>query len=283
MTSRTSGRSRLAVLAVGLTAVASIGVGAPLAMAGTEQPAPNISARTGLLQTLDWENAADRTLPPPGWNKQYCCEKSLKIVTQPARDGGYAAQFTLDRGDPDVSSSTRSELSQPDQQPVAQERWYGFSINLPDDWVPDRSSEIVSQWHQQSNNGSPPLALLTNSGHWKIDFRGEFIDLGSYQTERWTDWVFHVSWRTDASGVLEVWRDGTQVVARTGRTHDDGANSPYFKFGIYKWDWDGRPKPSDTSHRSMYYDALRIGDQHSGYAAVAPGAGSAGPGDEPGR
>ncbi|MFI7602301.1 heparin lyase I family protein [Actinoplanes sp. NPDC049681] len=256
----------------GIVAGAMVAAGVPIALAGTHEPAATGTGRPGLLTTLDWENAADRTLPPTGWHKQYCCDKSLKVVTGPARDGEHAAQFTLDRGDPDVSSSTRSELSQPDQQAAGLERWYGFSIALATDWSPDRSSEIVSQWHQQSNNGSPPLALLTNNGHWKIDFRGEMIDLGAYRTGGWTDWVFHVAWRTDTSGVLEVWRDGDRVVSRTGRTHDDSAHSPYFKFGIYKWDWDGRPKPSDTSHRSMVYDALRIGDQRAGYASVAPGA-----------
>ncbi|BFU45533.1 hypothetical protein KRMM14A1004_37700 [Krasilnikovia sp. MM14-A1004] len=246
----------------------------PAARPGTSTvraAAADARSRTGLLTTLDWEQEAERQLPPPGWIKQYCCGKSVRIVDAPTRDGHHAVQFTLDKGDPDVSSSTRAEFSQPDRQPAGVERWYGFSLNLPADWRADRSSEIVSQWHHQGNNGSPPLALLTNNGHWKIDFRGSIIDLGPYQTGRWTDWVFHVTWRTDSGGRLEVWRDGGRVLDRTGATHDDGANSPYFKFGIYKWDWDGRPKPSDTTHRSMVYDALRIGDRTAGYADVAPG------------
>ncbi|AEV86166.1 hypothetical protein ACWT_5149 [Actinoplanes sp. SE50] len=271
MTSRTPRRSRWGLLAAGILAVTLAGLGVPLALAGTGRPAATGPTRAGLLTTLDWENAADRALPPPGWQRQYCCAKSLQVVTDPVRDGGHAVQFTLDRGDPHVSSSTRSELSQPDRQPPGLDRWYGFSVHPARDWTVDRSSEIVSQWHQQSDNGSPPLALLTNRGDWKIDFRGEMIDLGTYRTVSWTDWVFHVVWRTDTSGVLQVWRDGSLVLDRKGRTHDDAAHSPYFKFGIYKWDWDGRPKVSDTSHRSLFYDALRIGDQRAGYAGVAPG------------
>ncbi|MCC5576279.1 heparin lyase I family protein [Microtetraspora sp. AC03309] len=233
----------------------------------------------GVFRTLNWEVAADRTMPtaaPPNFLKQWVADHGAATVTSPVRDGSYAARFQLNRGDPIQSGSKRAEISQRDEQPLNAERWYGFSVNLPTSWVPDVSAEIVSQWHQcdDCGGGSPPLALLTDEGRWKIDFRGATIDLGPYATGTWTDWVFHVKWRTDSQGMFEVWRNGQPVLQRTGATHAGGPRSPYFKFGIYKWDWNDPKKPSDTNERVMFYDSLRLGDQRATYDDVKPGGGS---------
>ncbi|GGW49419.1 hypothetical protein GCM10010381_38460 [Streptomyces xantholiticus] len=229
----------------------------------------------GVQRTLDWEQSADRTLPaaaPPNLIKQWATSYGATNVTGPTRDGSYAARFELRKSDPVVSSSKRAEISQRDEQPANAERWYGFSINLATTWAHDTSAEIVSQWHQCDvgcPGGSPPLALLTDDGRWKIDFRGQFIDLGQYTTGAWVDWVFHVTWRTDSTGLLQVWKNGERVVNRTGATHDGGPRSPYFKFGIYKWDWN-TGAPSSTTQRVMYYDALRLGDERAVHRDVAP-------------
>lgn len=258
-------RARALLVAVALLAAGAVGASAPTVSA---DPA-------GVQRTLDWENSADRTLPaaaPSGFGKQWATSYGATTTTAPVRDGSYAARFELHKSDPVVSSSKRAEITQRDDQPLNAERWYGFSINLPSSWTYDRSAEIVSQWHQcdtQCPSGSPPLALLTDEGRWKIDFKGQITDLGPYTTGAWTDWVFHVTWRTDSTGVLEVWRDGEQVMHRTGATHSGGPRSPYFKFGIYKWDWN-TGAPSDTTQRVMHYDALRLGDERATYADVSP-------------
>ncbi|WP_256105965.1 heparin lyase I family protein [Streptomyces sp. ODS05-4] len=252
-------------------------------VAVTTLPAPQAEAApAGVLRTLDWETAADRSIPgaaPNGFVKQWTTGNGPDLVASPTRDGSAAARFQLDVADPLVSNGKRTEISQPDNQALNAERWYGFSVNLPTSWVHDTSAEIVSQWHQCDSGcpgGSPPLALLTDEGRWKVDFRGQIIDLGSYSTGKWTDWVFHVKWRTDNSGLVEVWRDGAPVLNRAGATHDGGPRSPYFKFGIYKWDWN-KGKPTSTSQRVMYYDALRIGDARAAYDDVKPGQGAAPP------
>ncbi|MFD9621511.1 heparin lyase I family protein [Streptomyces virginiae] len=251
-----------------VSAVAAVGVA--LAPVQTAQADP-----AGVQRTLDWEQSADRTLPataPPNLNKRWATAYGATNVTAPVRDGSHAARFELRKSDPVVSSSKRAEVSQRDEQPVGAERWYGFSINLPSTWVADTSAEIVSQWHQCDSGcpgGSPPLALLTDEGRWKIDFRGEMIDLGPYTTGVWVDWVFHVTWRTDSTGLLQVWRNGERILHRTGATHGGGPRSPYFKFGIYKWDWN-TGAPSNTTERVMYYDAVRLGDERATHRDVSP-------------
>lgn len=274
-------RATLARIRTGIVAGAAVlaaGITLTTLPTTTAQAAP-----AGVLRTLDWEAAADRTIPgaaPQGFIKQWTNGNGPELVGSPTRDGSSAARFQLDVGDPLVSNGKRTEISQPDNQPLNAERWYGFSINLPSSWAYDTSAEIVSQWHQCDSGcpgGSPPLALLTDEGRWKIDFRGEMIDLGAYATAKWTDWAFHVKWRTDGSGLLEVWRDGAKALTRTGATHDGGPRSPYFKFGIYKWDWN-KGTATRTSQRIMYYDSLRLGDAQATLDDIDPGRGSTAPG-----
>src|SRR5688572_1993151 len=104
-----------------------------------------------LIRVLDWESQSDRTLPgaaPPGYLRQWCCDKSATTVTSPTRSGQYAARFQLDRDDAVVSSSKRTEISEPvpsSTTPEREEQWIGFSIYLPADWTADPSAESVTQ------------------------------------------------------------------------------------------------------------------------------------------
>lgn len=232
-----------------------------------------------LLRSLTWENASDRTLPgsaPSGWNKQVCCTDSAQLSTATVRSGGYASRFELRDTDPIVSSSKRAELttSVPDSDNA--ERWYGFSIYLPaDTWGADPSAEVLAQWHQVSNNGSPPLSIDTRNGNWEVATFGQPVTLtgGSqaYATNRWTDWVVHVKWFATTQGLIEIWRDGVLVFSQTGKATKPADNAGvYTKFGVYKWGWAGVGPTPTTKRRVVFHDELRMGDKTATYAAVAP-------------
>jgi hypothetical protein len=261
----------LAVVLIGLSAISA-------------QPEVAL-AQVGLLRVLDWEQQADRTIPgaaPPGWNKQYCCSKSAQLVSSPTRNGQYAARFQLNRGDPDVSSSKRAELSKVGLEPATVERWYGFSIFLPSSWARDPSAEIVTQWHHAGSTGSPPLSLNTRDGRWEISqhWEGHSNNIalpGMYETERWTDWVFHIKWSAGSDGLVQIWKDGQPVSGfenRTGKNKYNDGQGVYMKFGIYKWDWKSNPNRSITNERVLFYDELRIADERASHQIVAPGGSS---------
>ncbi|NJL84322.1 MAG: hypothetical protein HC890_17895 [Chloroflexaceae bacterium] len=81
------------------------------------------------------------------WIRDLCCDRSLKRVTSPVRSGEYAARFNLARQDPIVENSKRVEIKRYGLFGAGTERWYGFSIYLPDNYESDRSFEIVAQWY----------------------------------------------------------------------------------------------------------------------------------------
>jgi hypothetical protein len=237
-----------------------------------------------LLQQQDWE--ASQAVPPAGWNRQACCAWSTGVQHSPVRSGANAIRFDLRYGDlasPTLKSRAELTTSTPDADHV--ERWYGFSIYLPSTyWATDASAEILTQWHQHGDQGSPPLSVGARNAHWEVAFQGvplssPTLAAAEYARDTWTDWVVHVNWSSGTDGFFEVWRNSTPVQFVNPTTHAtttriNGANKPndgfgvYTKFGIYKWAWnDG---PSQVSERAIQYDDLRIADGSASYSAVAP-------------
>jgi hypothetical protein len=246
----------------------------------------------GQLYTLDWEsfNCGD-TQPPTDWTNEWDAQAQapyrVACSPDPVRWGARSARFELNQTDPISRNSKRTELAA-GSDPDNAERWYGFSIFLPQGWVVDNSPEALTQWHQSYPiadplfEGSPPLSLGIRGQQWQVS-RRKWEDLASndtvpiysvpWEANRWTDWVFHVVWRSTADGVIEVWKDGSQTpvftqTAMQTKFPDNQGN--YTKLGIYKWDWVNGP--TATSQRVIFYDELRIADQTGSREAVSPPA-----------
>ena len=223
-----------------------------------------------------------------GW---HVSGNSPTITSAPTRAGKYAMKTTLNRYKDKVAY--RTEVSGPGSK-VGEEYWYGFSIFLPKDYVADNIWEIVAQWHGVpdfdigENWRNPVMALSTNGGKWSLVNRWDAkantfesgkkvyggtrkYDFGPYQTGVWTDWVVHVKWSYRSDGILEVWKDGKQVVNQKGPNAFNDAKGPYFKMGLYKG-WRDPNRPSDAvSKRILYHDEFRMAGADATYEDVAPG------------
>jgi len=190
-----------------------------------------------------------------------------------ARTGTYSAKYTLNKTDGDVGGSKRTETnrSQYDEPVLKMERWYAASYYLPNEYVSDKAPEILMQWH--TDKGSPPLALWTMTGQWRIvKFGNQSTTIGNYERNKWTDFVFHVKWSTGTDGLIEVWKDGVKVYTKAGATNYADATLIYMKAGIYKWPWKTGSYGSTTTQRVVYIDDVRIGNAAATYYDVAPGA-----------
>lgn len=243
-----------------------------------------------------------------GWAEEHAAdaqnrwlEHSRRLVTTPVRAGRFAIRQQVDKADPMVNSGLRSEFTQPAVGNTS-EHWYGFSMYLPkggpEDFATDPSPEIVAQWHSTPDDRnvekvSPPLSLLTKAGRWSvlriwdpnristnpaIASAGtyETTDLGSYAADkgRWTDWVFHVKWgwKNAQDPVTEIWKNGRLVYSRQAPNAFNDAVGPYFKMGIYKWEWNpgfNAPVPSTTTSRVIYHDEFRMAGPEGSVAAVS--------------
>jgi hypothetical protein len=213
------------------------------------------------------------------------------IAPGPTRAGKFALRSSLDREQDRYPD--RTEISGP-QAELGKEYWYGFSIFLPEDYVPDRVWEIVAQWHAAPDVDigekwrNPVLALSTTAGRWSLVNRWDAkrntfqsgkreyggtreYDLGPYRTGVWTDWVVHVKWSYKPDGFLQVWRDGHRVVDQNGPNAFNDATGPFFKMGLYKG-WAGvRKRDGGVRRRVIYHDEFRMGGAEATYEDVAPG------------
>ena len=213
-----------------------------------------------------------------------------KVTTECVRAGRYAMKTSLDRLHDKVPY--RTEVSGPGSK-VGGEYWYGFSIFLPDDYVPDKIWEIVAQWHGVPDFKlgetwrNPVMALYTTGGHWGLVNRWDAkpntfakgkkayggtkrYDLGPYKTGEWTDWVFHVKWSYRDDGFLEVWKNGKLVVTQHGPNCFNDAKGPYFKMGIYKGWKDPKRPCGAVCRRVLYHDEFRMAGAEGSYDVVAP-------------
>lgn len=223
------------------------------------------------------------------WDRE--ASRSYSIQTDSSGRSGNAVRFELRRSDPDVHGSKRSELAL-NPIPANSEMWYGFSAKLAPDWKDDPSSfEIVAQWHEipDWNLGedwrSPPLSLSVRGGNiWRISNRWDTKALtinntpegtanlweGKYEPGKWVDWVFHVKWSHRTDGLIQVWKNGQQIVNRTGPNTYNDQTGPYFKMGIYKPDWKYKPSASTVDTRVISFDEVKIGDRNANFSAVSP-------------
>ncbi len=205
-----------------------------------------------------------------------CCNYSIQRSSTYARVGSYSTRYELNKTDAIVDASKRTEsmrYSKAETNPYV-ERWYAASYFLPSDYVNDAAAECPTQW-PTTQTFYPPLALWTQNGQWKlVQFGNAVTVLSNYDKNKWTDFVFHVKWSSGSTGLLEVWKNGTKILTKTGKNIDAGLTyGVYFKTGIYKWPWNSTAgNTSTTSKRVLYIDDVRVGNELANYYDVRPGA-----------
>jgi hypothetical protein len=160
------------------TAAAARGAGMKTVLSGEVEKPMTTPNNPGQLYAIDWEsfNCGD-TQPPANWTNEWDAQAQapyrVACSPDPVRSGGRAGRFELNQTDPITRNSKRTELAAA-SDPDNAERWYGFSIFLPEGWVVDTSAEVLTQWHQSYPipdplfEGSPPLALGIRGQQWEI-------------------------------------------------------------------------------------------------------------------
>lgn len=160
--------------------------------------------------------------------------------------------------------------------------WLGVSVYIPSSW--STSHSVVLQWHSiEPNSGaSPAIGIRIINGQWKMtSWKAGSKSFGNVAKDQWTDWVFRILWRNNATGAVRIWKNGELVNDLINvQTCWEGENMvPYFKFGGYNagWKYTSDPDPSGAVHEA-WHDAIRLAfDNNAAYADVAPRGGPAAP------
>jgi hypothetical protein len=259
-----------ALLAPGLLSPASSGQGTPLILTG--------DLESGDFKQFHGREAADH---------------ELKIVTSPVRAGKYAARVEVNKQEYNVGGGRfRAEVTHNGAGGANQEkeRWFGFSVYLPDDWktISFPGSDILFQIHERPDKGedwrSPPLALrvAADKMEWTIRWDSKALSEGNKAEGtatvysgplvkgKWVDWVVHVRWSYRQDGLVEVWRDGKKEASHQGPNCYNDQREMYLKIGNYHTGSRGKLWPEGLEQRVSYFDEVRMGGPQATYADVAP-------------
>ena len=242
----------------------------------------------GIVFEDGFENGVVNKPPTKSWRDgRYwwggCSGNCAQVSTDRAKTGKKSLKVYLNRYDSKSKYRTEAVPRVKKKLKQGDDLWYRFSIYVPRDHVPDwsKGAETVAQWHHNGTGGGvPPLALFIEGSKWRIINRWSSGEVGrgkgrpqgskSYRVGeivrgRWVDWVFHVKWFNNNKGLLQVWKNGRQVVNRKGPNNylEKTGKAPYLKLGIYKWVWKspknaGKRYDASIFERTYYYDDVRI-------------------------
>jgi hypothetical protein len=228
----------VAVVACLVTTATALVVAAPAARADANTPIFVVPAEGDLLEAFERND----------YNEQDGAPQQVEAPDMPGRE---ALRFTLDEGE------QRSELLPriPDQR-EGDLQYYAYSGYLAPDFPVDADGwQIILQWHQFSDEGSPPIAVEIRDGRLVLSEEGAgYQDLGPARPGAPVDIVLRIRFSEDPDeGVVDVWNAGRHVLTEfrpeNGTLIDEGN---YLKVGYYR-------STSIEETGTLYLDDLRIG------------------------
>ena len=205
----------------------------------------------------DWETADASQWSGNHWNRKDPLSDQFKIVTDPVRQGGFAAKFTVRPGDKfGTTSGERSEvLYTGADEHKGDDLWYAWSTLFPSDWSTPTGWSIFAQWHSYYPV-SPPISFNMKGEQIQVNLNTGSVDSGSASfkpvfpittaLERgvWNDFVVHIVW-SGTNGSLEVWhRTGSNPFEKkvdasgipTMQVQSGVPSDNYLKIGFYRND-----------------------------------------------
>ena len=237
-----------------------------------------VDAWPGII--CDYENSRYNTANADQWEMMWACASNrFSKITSPVRDGTYAGKFTVEPGDR-APGGERAEMVM--WKPYywngkdigyGNDFYYAWSTYLPSPgWQNANTWQLFWQAHTANYKGSPEVSLMLGSDD--ILFLGknngvkDDVNLGITLSKNvWHDFIVHVKWTKDATGVVEVWhklstesnfeklhtKTGYKTAQTLNSVWGSGEESIRTQFGIYRSAINGAP----TS--TIYNDAFRIG------------------------
>ena len=202
---------------------------------------------------------------------------SIRLDSQIKRHTDSSLRFELRHGETWQSDeghkSYRSEVTAGGHVAMGSEKFYGFSLYLPQDFPIENNRLILAQWWPLTKQAlgevhrSPVLQFRFADGHLSIRLRlnqkkittdpedyeeEKLYDIHQYPLGQWNDFVVKAKWSPTKDGLLNIWLNGKQIVTYVGQTEYLDEVGPKFKFGLYR---------DDTSKTYVsYMSEVRIGD-----------------------
>ena len=220
------------------------------------------------------------------WNLDRPLEEQMQIVTDPVRQGVYAAKTIVHDGDEFMETGgERIQFMRPGpDEHEGDDYWYAWSTRFSADWQPPNDWLLILDWHSTYEDICQPLqfeidhdnAIIVHgltgdvTGYNCFDGPGTARDASQVIVEQltpgvWNDFILHVKWTTSDRGLVEVWHkletDPEFAKVLTWRDvptlqykgDPADANVPYLLLAHYR-------DASNTHTSVLYHDGFRMAD-----------------------
>ena len=215
-----------------------------------------------------------------------CSGNCPQVSTAQKKSGKYSGNFTLTRK---MSTPYRTEavLGDKGKFDFGKEYWFSFNYRY-EDWAKDTSAEIApfqihtrpSKWESRcikvrSAASSAPFFMNTVNGQASFfTYKAKLLWRGAIQKKQWLNIVVHFKISHGNDGFIEAWKDGVKLGRVNGPNSAKSDNcglmrSPYFKMGVYKWDWKAGRKATASTRRQLFIDDLKIATGSNGSSLVS--------------
>lgn len=235
-----------------------------------------------------FQNNLEGSSPLSLWNslEQVNTGVNITVSSDFSYGGTYSQKHICNKADGEVNSGYRAEVDGSIESSNNVERWIGFSVYIPASYVTDLEAEVIFQYHDYQTGGSghsPPFSLAIGNGQFYIIILSSpvvnattgiyagYHPLGNYTAGQWYNFVFHIRFAYDNTGLVESWVNGQRPISPIiGPNNYNNTTGNYPKFGIYKYRWKESPDFSVVTSRTLYFDNFIIGNQNATYNDVAP-------------
>ena len=176
----------------------------------------------------------------------------------------------------------RSEIAIIGGKHQLDEQMFSFDMMLAEEYeVTEEVPEIIMQMHDTPDYGmenygfEPAFSIYLKNGHYFIhteyspdkqsvinqDYSITNVDIGSYLDDvgNWVNWKLHIKWAYNKffEPILEVYKDGVLVFETHEPNEVNAAQAPYFKVGIYTFNYVEHPEQCVSDKRVMYVDNIK--------------------------
>jgi hypothetical protein len=207
-----------------------------------------------------------------GWK---CSGNCPTVTTAPIATGKFSGNFVLTRN---LNTPYRTEATAGINFRFGQN--YTMSMRYRyEDFAKDSSAEAApfqihttpSTWEGTCNIGSamstaPFLMASQNDQVRFVTYGGKTMFTLPLERKKWLDVTVRFRISTGADGFVEVYRSGVKMGRVNGRNSPDHdacgkpMKEPYFKMGIYKWDWKAGRKATESTRRQLFIDDVMISE-----------------------
>ncbi len=172
----------------------------------------------------------------------------------------------------------RAEKTKSGMGQRGQTRYYGFAMQLPNNWenMPNQGvdiSQIIANYNSNCPGSQSEFApsfffQLKGSSFKSVVYTGSNPCTGSVPATTntlrssikgsWVRVIYRATWKSDSSGRNEVWINGTRHLNRTGKNTFPYTQPFAFRTGIYIPQWKNGNFTTSQKEKKIWLDHTRV-------------------------